>query len=84
MKDRLAHEIEEKMDRFFKTVSDDEFVAFLEDLDWEHYASLGSVPSMEPQYSMTAKSVAEAPPKPWDLRHRSVLNKNPSQDRLAA
>ena len=84
MKDRLIQEIEEKMNRFFASVSDDEFVAILDDLDWKHYATLGPPPVQESQYSANAKPSAKMAPKPWKLRHRSVPNKTPTQERLAA
>lgn len=84
MKDRLALEITEKMDKFFATVTDDEFVAILDDLDWKHYATLGRPPVWEGQYSASAKPSASLAPKPWDLKHRSVPIKTPPQGRLAA
>ena len=83
MKDRLFYEIKEKMDRFFETVSDDEFVAILDDMDWKHYATVVP-PTLEVHYQASAKPSENSAPKLWGLRHRSVINKTPTQERLAA
>lgn len=84
MKDPLAKEIKENMDKFFAAVTDDEFVAILDDLDWKHYATLGPPPILEIQLSASAKPSASLAPKPWNLRHRSVPIRTAGPDRLAA
>ena len=84
MKDLLTKEIKEKMDKFFATVTDDEFVAILDDLDWKHYATLGPPPMLGVQYSASAKPMMNMAPKPWSIKHRSVPIRNANRKRLAA
>lgn len=84
MRDPLAKEITQKMDKFFATVTDDEFVAILDDLDWKHYATLGAPPVLGAQYCASAKPVANVAHKPWSIKHRSVPLTNSSKKRLAA
>jgi len=84
MKTNFAQEIEQKMDRFFERVTDDEFVAILRDIDWEHYASLPPMPFMETQFTLSVKPSSDVPRKPWSLPHRTIPNKTATQDRLAA